>query len=65
MKAEAHALRPSDKDLDDREANQETKACTNAAQSLSRSQRNVHEWNTYLPKDCVDSMIAMGWDEST
>jgi hypothetical protein len=30
----------------------------------SRSARNILLWRSYLPKDCVDTMIAMGWDQS-
>jgi hypothetical protein len=26
---------------------------------------NVRLWKTYLPEDCVNTMIAMGWDLST
>jgi hypothetical protein len=33
--------------------------------SVSRAAQNVREWTAYLPKDCVDTMIAMGWDVST
>jgi hypothetical protein len=32
---------------------------------LSRSERNITEWMSYLPAHCVDTMIAMGWDIST
>jgi hypothetical protein len=28
----------------------------------ARSVANIALWNTYLPKDCVDSMISLGWD---
>ena len=26
---------------------------------------NVRLWKSYLPADCVNTMIAMGWDLST
>jgi hypothetical protein len=32
---------------------------------LTRSARNVLIWQSYLPPDCVASMINMGWDHST
>jgi hypothetical protein len=35
------------------------------AEESIRSRRNIAEWRSYLPKDCVDRMIEMGWDLST
>jgi hypothetical protein len=32
---------------------------------LVRSESNVLRWMQYLPADCVQQMIWMGWDEST
>jgi hypothetical protein len=34
-----------------------------AAQS-ARSVRNIAQWRTYLPTDCVAAMIRQGWDRS-
>jgi hypothetical protein len=31
----------------------------------TRSARNISLWKSYLPRDCVESMINMGWDHST
>jgi hypothetical protein len=31
----------------------------------ARSASNISKWTTYLPLDCVGSMIRMGWDVST
>jgi hypothetical protein len=31
----------------------------------ARSQQNIDEWSSYLPADCVNTMISMGWDVST
>ena len=31
----------------------------------ARSEKNVREWMSYLPQDCIESMIRMGWDLST
>ena len=33
-----------------------------AAEQAARSTTNIALWNAYLPRDCVDSMVAMGWD---
>jgi hypothetical protein len=32
---------------------------------ISRSENNIITWMTYLPADCVKTMIAMGWDVTT
>lgn len=37
----------------------------NSAAAVTRSERNVSEWMSYLPQDCVESMIRMGWDLTT
>ena len=31
----------------------------------SRSEFNIRLWQSYLPKDCVETMVRMGWDRST
>jgi hypothetical protein len=31
----------------------------------ARSDKNIAEWLSYLPADCVKTMISMGWDVST
>jgi hypothetical protein len=31
----------------------------------ARSGRNVLQWMSYLPADCIRTMIAMGWDVPT
>jgi hypothetical protein len=33
--------------------------------SIARSEANILEWMSYLPQDCVETMIRMGWDVST
>jgi len=35
------------------------------AACVERSEQNVRDWMTYLPQDCVDSMIRMNWDVTT
>ncbi|HME40370.1 MAG TPA: hypothetical protein VKG63_15545 [Steroidobacteraceae bacterium] len=40
------------------------KAASDAA-DRARSEENILKWKSYLPADCVESMIAMGWDVST
>jgi hypothetical protein len=27
----------------------------------ARAAENIRVWRTYLPQDCVDTMIEMGW----
>ena len=31
----------------------------------ARSEENILQWRSYLPEDCVRSMIEMGWDITT
>jgi hypothetical protein len=31
----------------------------------ARSLRNIALWNSYLPPDCVRTMVRMGWDYTT
>lgn len=35
------------------------------AGDAARSEKNIAEWLSYLPADCVKTMISMGWDVST
>jgi hypothetical protein len=30
-----------------------------------RSEENILRWMTYLPQDCIETMIRMGWDVTT
>ena len=32
---------------------------------IRRSEDNIVQWMAYLPEDCIQMMIAMGWDVST
>jgi hypothetical protein len=31
----------------------------------ARSKRNILYWRSFLPEDCVLTMIKMGWDRTT
>jgi hypothetical protein len=31
----------------------------------ARSEQNILQWMSYLPEDCVRTMIEMGWDITT
>ena len=31
---------------------------------IDSSAENVRLWNLYLPEDCVNTMIKMGWDRT-
>jgi len=35
------------------------------ADNAARSKKNISQWRSYLPEDCVDAMIRMGWDVTT
>ncbi len=32
---------------------------------IARSESNILRWMSYLPEDCVRTMIRMGWDVTT
>jgi hypothetical protein len=32
--------------------------------ATARSTENILLWQTYLPDNCVDTMIKMGWDQT-
>jgi hypothetical protein len=32
---------------------------------IVRSENNILQWTSYLPEDCIRTMIEMGWDVST
>jgi len=32
---------------------------------VARSVYNISVWRSYLPVDCIDAMIKMGWNYST
>jgi hypothetical protein len=32
---------------------------------IARSEDNILRWMSYLPEDCIRSMIQMGWDLTT
>jgi hypothetical protein len=32
---------------------------------VARSKENILQWMAYLPKDCIKTMIHMGWDVTT
>ena len=34
------------------------------AAQVARSARNIAQWRTYLPMDCVAAMVRQGWDRS-
>jgi hypothetical protein len=33
--------------------------------AAARSDENISQWNSYLPADCVKTMIEMGWHATT
>jgi hypothetical protein len=37
----------------------------NDSDVVARSESNVLQWMSYLPDDCVKTMIRMGWDVTT
>lgn len=35
------------------------------AAGAARSEKNIVQWTSYLPEDCIRAMVAMGWDVTT
>jgi hypothetical protein len=35
------------------------------AADAKQSVKNILMWNSYLPSDCVKTMVRMGWDYTT
>jgi len=35
------------------------------AADAKRSVKNILEWNSFLPAECVKTMVRMGWDYTT
>jgi hypothetical protein len=36
-----------------------------AAADIAQSEKNIMQWVTYLPEDCIRTMVLMGWDINT
>jgi len=35
------------------------------AADIAHSKENILQWMTYLPADCIRTMVLMGWDITT
>jgi hypothetical protein len=35
------------------------------ATDIARSESNIMQWMSYLPEECIRTMVLMGWDIST
>ena len=36
-----------------------------SAADLAHSEENILQWMSYLPEDCIRTMVLMGWDITT
>ena len=36
-----------------------------SAADIARSENNILQWMSYLPEDCIRTMVLMGWDITT
>jgi hypothetical protein len=42
------------------------RACVGVSNAdVVRSEENILRWMEYLPQDCIEAMIHMGWDVTT
>jgi hypothetical protein len=35
------------------------------AEDAARAAQNILQWTSYLPPECIKTMITMGWDRTT
>lgn len=49
----------------DAEFNDEQPELSVEAVQAARSARNIETWSAYLPQQCIETMIELGWDRST
>jgi hypothetical protein len=52
-------------DISDRSDDPIESAKHSLVESNERSERNIRMWSSYLPPECVNAMIRMGWDRTT
>ena len=36
-----------------------------SAADITHSEENILQWMSYLPEDCIKTMVLMGWDLTT
>ncbi len=36
-----------------------------SAADIEHSESNIRQWMAYLPEDCIQTMVLMGWDITT
>jgi hypothetical protein len=36
-----------------------------SAADVAHSEKNILDWMSYLPEDCIRTMVLMGWDITT
>jgi hypothetical protein len=51
--------------MDDAGAGADPDSTPSMCFEVARSVYNISVWKSYLPLDCVNAMIRMGWDCST
>jgi hypothetical protein len=44
---------------------QRTEGRESAAADIAHSEQNILQWMSYLPEDCIRTMVLMGWDLTT
>jgi|GEM_PF-4028156 len=36
-----------------------------AIHAAGRSTENIADWASYLPAECIETMVSLGWDHTT
>ena len=67
MGTPAHALQPVfiEMQAESLAIAQRTEGRESAATDIAHSEKNILQWMSYLPQDCIRTMILMGWDITT
>lgn len=40
-------------------------AANGIGETANRSTRNITNWSSYLPANCIEVMVSLGWDRTT
>jgi hypothetical protein len=65
MKTDAQGYEPADAESGRISGGATEFSVQGAAAEYPRAAQNILQWTSYLPPDCIKSMIAMGWDRTT
>ena len=65
MSTHLHILQYIDQSPTHRGEKRTAKTFKSGDSNIAHSEDNILRWMKYLPQDCIETMIRMGWDVST